>query len=163
MPQRNIVAVYPGSFDPVTFGHLDVIQRASNLFNELVVGIGRNPDKAELFTPQERLAFIEPHIADLKNVRAEVYDGLTIDFVHHCGGRVLVRGIRDFSDLFSEMQQANVNRAIGDIETVFLLTSDQYVLTSSTYVRQIYEMGGGAQRLQRLVPANVLERLAERL
>ncbi|MFQ5805366.1 MAG: pantetheine-phosphate adenylyltransferase [Phycisphaerae bacterium] len=161
---QHIIAVYPGSFDPVTHGHLDVIRRASLLFNELIVGVGRNPDKGELFTPQERLQLLEPHLKDLPNVYAEAYDGLTFDFVRKCGGRVLVRGIRDASDLSSELVQANLNLTVGRVETVFLLTSDQHVLTSSTYVRQIYEMGGGdIERIDRLVPRNVAAALAKKL
>lgn len=161
---QHIIAVYPGSFDPVTHGHLNVIQRASRLFNELVIGVGRNPDKGELFTPQERLELLEPHLAELPNVRAEAYDGLTFDFVRSCHGRVLVRGIRDSSDLSGELLQANLNQAIGQVETVFLLTSDQHVLTSSTYVKQIYEMGGSdIERIERLVPRNVAEALARKL
>lgn len=164
MPHTRITAVYPGSFDPVTHGHLNVIERSSRLFNELVVGIGRNPDKTELFTPTERLDLLTPHIAHLPNVRVETYEGLTIDFVLRCGGRVLVRGIRDASDLSSEMQQANVNQAIGEIETVFLMTSDQYALVSSTFVKQIYELGGGdPTRIHRLVPDNVAEAIAAKL
>ena len=166
MPDRpqHIIAVYPGSFDPVTHGHLDVIRRASQLFNELVVGVGRNPDKGELFTSQDRLRLLEPHLKNFPNVRAEAYDGLTFDFVRKCGGRVLVRGIRDASDLSSELVQANLNLTIGRVETVFLLTSDQHVLTSSTYIRQIYERGGGgAEQIERLVPRNVAEALARKL
>lgn len=164
MPQHRIIAVYPGSFDPVTHGHLNVIERASRLFNELVVGIGQNPDKDELFSQAERLELLEPHVAKLPNVRIEAYDGLTIDFVRRCGGRVLVRGIRDASDLSSEMQQAAVNQAIGGIETVFLMTSDRYALVSSTFVKQIYELGGGhPERVRRLVPDNVAEALAAKL
>lgn len=161
---RPITAVYAGSFDPVTLGHLDVIRRASQLFNYLVVGVGRNPDKGELFTQEERLAMLEPHLRDLPNTRAAAYTGLTTDFVRQCGGQVLVRGIRDFTDLSFEMLQANVNRTIGGVETVFLLTSDQHVLTSSTYIRQIYEMGGGdRERIERLVPPNVVEFLDRKL
>jgi len=165
MPRNGekIIALYPGSFDPVTHGHVDVIRRAARLFNELVIGVGRNPGKEELFTPAERLELLRPHIQRLPNVRAEAYDGLTIDFARQCGARVLVRGIRDVADLSDELQQANVNLAIGDVETVFLLTSDEYVLTSSTYVKQIYEMGGGPQRLRRLVPGNVVRALARKL
>ena len=161
---QHIIAVYPGSFDPVTHGHLNVIRRASLLFNELVVGVGRNPDKSEVFTPTERLELLEPHVKELSNVRAEAYDGLTFDIVRKCGGRVLVRGIRDSSDLSGELLQANLNQAIGQVETIFLLTSDQHVLTSSTYVRQIYEMGGSdVERIERLVPHNVAEALARKL
>src|SRR5512136_2773351 len=141
-PPERIIAVFQGSFDPVTFGHLDVIRRAARLFNRLVVGIGQNPDKEQLFPPQERLALLLPHIADLPNVRAACYAGLTIDFVREVGGHVLVRGIRDMADLNHEVQVANLNRLVGGVETVFILTSDQHALTSSTYIRQIYEMGG---------------------
>ena len=166
MPTRtqHIVAVYPGSFDPVTHGHLDVIRRASQLFNELIVGVGRNPDKGELFTPRERLALLRPHLADLPNVRIEAYGGLTFDFVRKCGGRVVVRGIRDSADLSSELLQANLNLAIGQVETIFLLTRDQHVLTSSTYVKQIYEMGGSdIEQIEHLVPRNVAQALAKKL
>jgi len=162
--KQRIIAVFQGSFDPVTFGHIDVIRRAARLFNQLVVGIGHNPDKEELFTPQERLELLLPHIADLSNVRAATYDGLTIDFVRECGAHVLVRGIRDMADLNHEVQVANLNRLVGGVETVFILTSDQHALTSSTYIRQIYEMGGGdISRIQQLVPPNVAQRLARKL
>lgn len=166
MPQRNahITAVYPGSFDPPTHGHLDIIRRASHLFNQLIVGVGHNPDKEPLFSQDERLKLLAPHFAHLHNVRAEAYEGLTIDFVCGVGGRVLVRGIRDLADLSSELQQANVNLAIGAVDTVFLLASEQYALTSSTYVKQIYQLGGGdATRIKRLVPENVARALAAKL
>jgi pantetheine-phosphate adenylyltransferase len=159
----HIVAMYPGSFDPVTHGHLDVIRRAARLFNSLVVGVGHNPDKAPTFTAEERLAMLRPHLAPLSNVRAEAYDGLTIDFVRRCNARVLVRGIRDVADLSSEVQQAAVNLAIGGIETVFLMTSDQHVLTSSTYVKQIYELSHDVDRIRRLVPDNVAKMLMKKL
>ncbi len=159
-----MIAVYPGSFDPVTHGHLDVIRRASRLFNQLIVGVGLNPDKASTFTQRERIELLKPHLANLPNTRAEAYDGLTIDFVRQCNAQVLVRGIRDVADLSDEVQQANLNLAIGGVETVFLLTSDQHVLTSSTYVKQIYELGGGdVARLERLIPANAARALAEKL
>jgi len=160
----HIVALYPGSFDPVTLGHLDVIRRAARIFNELVIGIGRNPGKETLFSPQERLDLLAPHLAEFGNVRAEAYDGLTFDFVRKCGARVIVRGIRDTTDLSNEILQANLNLAIGNVDTVFLLTRDQHVLTSSTYIKQIYEMGGGdLARIERLVPRNVAEALANKL
>ena len=160
----EIVAVYPGSFDPVTHGHLDVIRRAAGLFNKLVVGVGVNPGKEELFTLEERLGLLGPHLRGLPNVSVESYDGLTIDFVRRCAGRVLVKGIRDLTDLSHELQQANVNLTVGGVETVFLLTSDQHVVTSSTYIKQIYELGGGdPERIKRLVPPNVAQRLSEKL
>lgn len=162
--KRHVIAVYQGSFDPVTFGHLDVIRRGALVFNELVVGIGKNPEKEQLFTPEERLELLRPHIAEYDNVRAATYAGLTIDFVRRCGAHVLLRGIRDMADLNNEVQLANLNRMIGDVETVFMLTSDQHVLTSSKYIRQIYEMGGGdLARIEQLVPPNVAQRLAQKL
>jgi pantetheine-phosphate adenylyltransferase len=161
---KGVVAVYPGSFDPVTFGHLDIIQRAARLFNEVVVGVGINPNKQELFTPEERSDLIAPHIAGLANVRVATYSGLTIDFVRQCAGSVLLRGIRDVNDLSHELQQANVNMMIGAIETIFMLTGDEYVLTSSTYIKQIYEMGGGKHApIQRLVPPNVVAAMEHKL
>lgn len=160
----NTVAVYQGSFDPVTYGHLDIIRRASTLFDRLIVGIGKNPAKTEMFTPHERLEMLNPHLADLPNVTAATYDGLTIDFVRECNAGVLLRGIRDMADLSNEVQLANLNRLVGGVETVFMLASDQHVLTSSTYIKQIYEMGGGDRaRIEQLVPPNVAERLAAKL
>lgn len=162
--ERNTIAVYQGSFDPVTYGHLDVIRRAARLFNQLIVGIGVNPDKEEFFSSQERLEMLLPHIEDLPNVRAATYDGLTIDFVRECKAHVLLRGIRDMADLSNEVQLANLNRLVGSVETVFMLASDQHVLTSSRYIKQIYEMGGGdLGRIAQLVPPNVAQRLAEKL
>lgn len=166
MPRNNqhVIAVYPGSFDPVTHGHLDVIRRAAAIFNELVVGVGTNPNKDELFPQAERVDLLAEHVAQFKNVRIEAYGGLTIHFAKACGASVLVRGIRDISDFSDEIQQASLNRAIGDVETVFLLTSEQHIITSSTYVKQIYELGGGeAALVERLVPPNVAVRLSERL
>lgn len=165
MTDRDLhtIAVYPGSFDPVTNGHIDVMRRAARLFNELVIGVGRNPDKEAMFSAPERVALVEPHVRDLCNVRVEAYEGLTIDFVRQCNGCVIIRGIRDLADLSDELQQANLNLMIGQVETVFLMTSDQHVLTSSTYVKQIYELGGGAERLSRLVPENVVRALAAKL
>lgn len=160
----QIAAVYQGSFDPVTYGHLDVIRRGARIFNELIVGIGQNPEKEQLFTPDERLELLRPNIADLPNVRAATYDGLTIDFVRRCGAHVLLRGIRDMADLSNEVQLANLNRMVGSVETVFMMTSDQHVLTSSTYIKQIYLLGGGDRaRIEQLVPPNVAQRLAEKL
>ena len=162
---HEITAVYAGSFDPVTLGHLDVIRRAARLFNKLIVGVGRNPDKSEVFTQSERIALLEPHLRELPNTQAQAYEGLTSEFVRNIGGSVIVRGIRDFTDLSFELLQANVNMAIGGVDTVFLLTSDRHVLTSSTYIKQIFEMGGGRRRalVERLVPPNVAQALEEKL
>lgn len=163
-PTGATVALYAGSFDPVTHGHLDLIRRAARLFNALIIGVGTNPEKSGLFSQRERLKLLAPHIDVMPNVRAEAYDGLTVDFARRCGAQVLIRGIRNMTDLGSELQQANVNMSIGDVDTVFLLTTDQYVMTSSTYIRQIYEMGGGdRERVLRLVPENVADALSRKL
>lgn len=166
MPNQpgRIIAVYPGSFDPVTFGHLDIIRRSARLFGEVICGIGINPKKEELFSPDERLALLEPHLAEFGNVRAAKYHSLTIDFCRQVGGSVLLRGIRDVNDLSHELRQANVNMMIGGVETIFMLTSDQNVLTSSTYLKQIYEMSGGENApIHRLVPENVVAALSQKL
>lgn len=166
MPQskKPVVAIYPGSFDPVTNGHLDIIRRASAMFDELIVGVGENPEKRSWFSQRERIEMLRPHLAQLRNARAEAYTGLTVDFVRRCGGRFLLKGIRDQIDLSDELHQANVNLLAGDVETLFLMTSDQHVLTSSTYIKQLYELGGSdLERLQRLVPANVLARLDQKM
>lgn len=166
MPSKleRIAAVYAGSFDPVTLGHLDLIKRAVALFNELIVGVGQNPQKRPLFSAAERIEMIRPHLPAGHNVRIESYEGLTINFARQVGARVLVRGIRDMADFSDELQQANLNRAIGHIETVFLLASDAHMVTSSTYIRQIFELGGGdREQIERLVPANVADALARKL
>jgi pantetheine-phosphate adenylyltransferase len=165
MPHREerIIALYAGSFDPVTHGHLDIVHRAAGLFNELIVGIGDNPDKKPLFTAEERLRLMEPHLP-ARGVKAAAYTGLTVDFARQIGARVMVRGIRDMMDFADELHQANINRVIGHIETVFLLASDRHMVTSSTYIRQIFELGGGdREQIERLVPANVARALRTRL
>ena len=160
----NTVAIFPGTFDPITQGHLDIIKRASRLFDELVIGIGRNPEKLIIFSVEERLEMIRELVRDMDNVRVEGYDGLTVEFAVAMGAKVIVRGIRDSVDLRGELQAANTNLIVGDIETVFLMTSDQYALTSSTLIKQIVEIGGyDPERLARLVPGCVADRLRRRI
>lgn len=154
------VAIFPGSFDPITNGHVDIIERASQVFGSLIVAVGRNPEKAELFNPDERVAMIRELIGDSPNVTVESYEGLTIDFALRVNAGVIVRGIRDGVDLRDELSAANTNLIVGQIETVFLLAAERYALTSSTFIKQIVEMGGGdTDRLSSLVPKAVLERL----
>lgn len=164
MPNRNPrIAVFPGAFDPITNGHVDIIRRAAGLFDEVIVAVGHNPEKAELFTPQERVEMVLANVDDVNNVRVQSYDGLTIDFVRSAGAKVILRGIRDSVDLRSELQAANTNLIVGDVETVFLMATDQHALTSSSLIKQIVSLGGyEPKRLARLVPANVAEMLRER-
>lgn len=161
--RRSIRAVFPGTFDPITHGHLDVIKRARDFVDELIVAIGHNPEKRELFTAAERVEMMRELIGDLPRVRIETYEGLTAEFVRRVGAQMIIRGIRDNVDLHFELQQANVNMAVGGVETVFLLTRDQFALISSTYIKQIVELGcQDTERLSRLVPPNVAERLRQK-
>lgn len=161
MAKRRI-AVFPGQFDPITNGHLDVIRRGVQLFDELIVAVGINPDKRELFTLSERVEIIEGLIRGLGGVRVQQYTGLTVDFVRSVGATVLLRGIRDVSDLRYEFQLAMANRAVGDVETVFIMTGDQYALTSSSLIRQVVALGGDVRSLRTILPEKVVERLHEK-
>jgi pantetheine-phosphate adenylyltransferase len=157
-------AVFPGSFDPITNGHLDIIERASRLFGRVVVAVGHNPAKTEVFSPSERVAMIRGLVAQHENVAVDSYEGLTIDFVRAAGGDLIVRGIRDTIDVRDELQAANTNLIVGGVETVFLMASDRYALTSSTFIKQIVSMGGEeSARLSSLVPTSVLQQLREKL
>lgn len=158
------VVIFPGMFDPVTHGHLDIIRRASRLYKKLIVAVGDNPLKAEVFTLDERRSMLVEHIADLHNIEVLTYTGLTVEFARRIGAGVILRGIRDNVDLHAELEIATTNFIIGDIETVFLMTSGQHILTSSTLIKQIVEIGNyDTQHLSRLVPLDVARRLEERL
>lgn len=153
------LAVFPGQFDPITRGHLDIIRRGAKLFDELIVAVGVNPDKRELFTIDERVEMIRELMTDLPNVSCRKFSGLTANFVKSTGATAILRGIRDVSDLRYEFQLALANRAVGGVETVFIMTGDQYALTSSSLIRQIVTLGGDATQLAPLVPDSVVNRL----
>ncbi len=158
------IAIFPGMFDPVTHGHLDIIARASRLYAKLLVAVGDNPLKEEVFTPQQRLEMLAEHTSHLSNVEVQTYSGLTVEFARSVRAGVILRGIRDTVDLHAELEIATANRIIGDIETVFMVTSGEHVLTSSTLIKQIVEIGQyDAAHLARLVPLDVAKRLEERL
>lgn len=165
MPKRGPdIAVFPGSFDPVTYGHLDIIERAAKLFDDLVVAVGINPAKEQVFTSDERREMVEAHTRKCGNVRVQTFDGLTVEFAKQIGARVILRGIRDNVDLHAELELATANRIIGGVETVFLMTSGQHILTSSTLIKQIVEIGTyDLEHLSRLIPPDVAKRLGERL
>lgn len=156
------IAVFPGQFDPITNGHLDVIRRGTRLFDELIVAVGINPDKRGLFTMDERVEMIGELLRGTPGVRVERYTGLTVDFVRDAGATVILRGIRDVSDLRNEFQLALANRAVGDVETVFIMTGDQYALTSSSLIRQVVSLGGDVRSLGGILPAVVVKRLEEK-
>jgi pantetheine-phosphate adenylyltransferase len=161
---RSIRAVFPGTFDPITNGHLDIIRRATLLADELIVAVGHNPEKQALFSDEERVEMVRELTADIPGVRVEAYRGLTGDFVQQTHADIIIRGIRDNVDLHYELQQANINLAIANVETVFLLTRDQFSLLSSTYIKQIVELGyQDLERLSRIVPVSVARRLRDKL
>ena len=157
-------AIFPGMFDPVTHGHLDIILRAAKLFPRLIVAVGDNPLKTEVFTSHERRDMVLEHTQDLTNVEVHTYSGLTVEFARSVGAGIILRGIRDAVDLHQELEIATTNLIIGGIETVFLMTSRQHILTSSTLIRQIVQIGRyDSDHLSRLVPLDVARRLEERL
>jgi pantetheine-phosphate adenylyltransferase len=156
------IGVFPGQFDPITKGHLDVIKRGVMLFDELIVAVGVNPDKREMFTLDERVEIIGELLEDIPSTRVEKYTGLTADFVRSAKATAILRGIRDVSDLRYEFQLALANRAVGGVETVFIMTGDQYALTSSSLIRQIVSLGGDVKQLSAVLPGNVVQRLREK-
>jgi pantetheine-phosphate adenylyltransferase len=159
-PKR--IAVFPGQFDPITKGHLDVIRRGVGLFDELIVAVGINPEKRELFSIDERVEIIRSLLRGVRGARAEKYTGLTVDFVRKAHATAILRGIRDVSDLRYEFQLAMANRAVGGVETAFIMTGDQHALTSSSLIRQIVALGGDLKQLQGLLPDLVIRRLRQK-
>ena len=160
-PQHKI-GVFPGQFDPITNGHLDVIRRGVRLFDELIVAVGINPEKRELFTLEERVAMIRTLLKDDRGVRVERFTGLTVVFVRGARATAILRGIRDVSDLRYEFQLALANRAVGGVETVFIMAGDQFALTSSSLIRQVVALGGDVGQLKGLLPDLVVDQLREK-
>ncbi len=154
--------VYPGSFDPITKGHLDIIRRAAGLCQQLTIGIGRNSRKAGLFSEAERIGFIEEGLADLENVEVRVFSGLIVDFAHELGAEVLVRGLRNGGDFEFEMALAVTNRSlVHGIETLFLVASPEYAFVSSSLIKEIVRHGGDATRyVSAAVQAGLRQKLA---
>jgi pantetheine-phosphate adenylyltransferase len=158
-------AVYAGSFDPVTLGHVDIIRRGARIFDRLTVGVGINPEKQPLFTPEERITLMSEVLRDLPNVDVVGFEGLTVDFVRNCGAAVMLRGIRTVSDLEAEFTMTLANRALAPgIETVFLMASEKFSHISSTLIKQIARMGheAAANNLAEFVPKRVIVPLLEK-
>jgi pantetheine-phosphate adenylyltransferase len=153
----KITAIYPGSFDPVTNGHLDLIERASKLFHHLVVAVLINPEKDPLFSLQERVEMLDLVVASLPNVEVDTFDGLLVDYARSKDARVLLRGIRAVSDYEYELQMALMNRQLEpELETVFMLPAEAFSYLSSRLVREVARLGGSVKGL---VPAVVEERI----
>ena len=161
--QRNkkVIAIYPGSFDPVTNGHLDLIARAAMIFDKVVVAVTRNPDKDALFEVKERVEMLEAVTFDWKNVEVDVFDGLLVDFARSRGAGVILRGIRAVSDYEYELQMAMMNRKLeSQIETVFMLPAEAYSFVSSRLVKELARLRGP---IKGFVPALVEQRLRDKL
>lgn len=163
------VAMFPGSFDPITYGHLDVIRRGRRLFDELVVAVGRNPGKHPLFSPEERVEMVRQLVSQLvqeepgeARVRVDSFAGLTVDFARDVGATILLRGIRNLSDLQSEVQQALTNRQVAGLETAFIVAGQDFAYTSSSLIKQITAMGKDLKPLRTMVPPLVVQLLREK-
>jgi len=158
MAKKFVRAIFPGSFDPITNGHLDVVSRGMKLFDELVIAVGRSPIKNQLFTPEERVEMIAELITGMPGVSVEPFEGLTVKYAARKKADVILRGLRSLTDVQYEFQLAMTNRAVAGIETIFIMTSEQYGFTSSTLIREIASLGGD---LSNLIPKTVHERLKQ--
>jgi len=153
-------AVCPGSFDPVTYGHLDIVGRAARLFDQVTVAVLVNSGKRSLFSIDERLAMLREVTADLPGIRIEVFEGLLVDFCRERGIDAIVKGLRAVTDFDYELQMAQMNSRLADVETVFVPTSPEWSFLASSLVKEVAGHGGDVSGL---VPPSVLTRLLERL
>ena len=153
-------AIYPGSFDPVTFGHLDVIRRASELFDEVIVGVLHNSQKSPLFSVEERVNILEKATKDMPNVTVKAFEGLSVNFARENHAQVIVRGLRAVTDFEFELQMAQTNRVLAkDVDTMFLTTSLEYAYLSSTTVKEAAYFGAD---ISKFAPEYVVEKVREK-
>lgn len=154
------IAVYPGSFDPVTKGHIDIIERAACLFDRVIVAVFQNPTKTPLFTREERVAMLQSVTGHLPNVVIDSFNGLLVDYVKKRGASVVVRGLRVMSDFENEFLMALTNRKLNDdLETVFLMTNSKYSFLSSSVVKEIALFGGSTEDLDDFLPLEIAEQV----
>jgi pantetheine-phosphate adenylyltransferase len=159
MPES--LAIYPGSFDPITNGHLDLIERARRVFGSLIVAVLTNPDKLPLFTVMERVEMLQEATAGMPNVAVDTFGGLLVEYAKQKGAGIILRGIRAFTDYEYELQMAIMNRKLEpSIETVFLVPAESYTYVSSRLVREIFQNGGSVKGL---VPPLVEDRLHQKV
>ena len=156
----SLTALCPGTFDPVTHGHIDIVERASRLFDTVVVAVVENPAKEALFAPEERVTMLKEAVGGLKNVEVESFSGLLVDYAARRDARIIVKGLRAVSDFDYELQMAQMNHHLAGVETCFVPTSPKWSYLSSSLVKEI--AGYGAD-VRGLVPVNVRERLREKL
>jgi pantetheine-phosphate adenylyltransferase len=168
MPSKHL-AIYPGSFDPITYGHLDVIARGRQLFDELIVAVGRNPGKDPLFSADERVEMAKTLVAEMLRANPEgapvtvkSFSGLTVDFAKKHNAAALLRGVRNLSDLQYEVQQAVTNREVAGLETAFVVAGQSFAYTSSSLIRQIAAMSDDLSKLSTMVPPLVAEKLRQK-
>lgn len=155
------IAIYPGSFDPVTLGHLDIIKRSAQIFDQVIIGVLNNTAKTPLFSLKERVNMLKDTITDLENVSVESFDGLLVDFVKQKNTNVIIRGLRALTDFDLEMQMAQSNRMVApDVDTVFLSTSLQYSYLSSSTVKEYARYG---VELKEFVPECVIPKLLDKM
>ena len=155
-------ALYAGTFDPITYGHLDVARRACQLFDQVVLAVAQNEAKTPWFTPEERIELIKENIRELPNASVCLLEGLTIDFAGKIGACALIRGLRAVSDFDFEFQMAQMNRHLDEsIETIFLMPSQRYFYTSSTLVKQVCNVKN-TDRIARFIPQNVIEAMRQK-
>lgn len=159
-------AVYVGSFDPLTLGHLDIIARGARIFERLTLGIGINPDKAALFDTAQRIELCRAAVIDLPNVEVTAFEGLAVEFVRECGSRVLLRGVRSLTDIDAEFTMSLANRVLDkDIESVFLMSGERYNHVSSSLIKQIARMSKGnvRERLKDFLPEVIIDPLLKQM
>ena len=150
------IAVYPGSFDPITLGHQNVVRRASRMFDRLIVGVGVNIEKRLMFDPEERMELVRGATADLENIEVRTFDGLAVDFVRRCGASVMIRGVRPITDIPAELTMMMANRRLApEIETLFMLADGELAHVSSSIIKQIAPLADDEQ-LAKFVPKNVI-------
>ena len=155
------IGVYPGSFDPVTFGHLDIIRRASILFDQIVVGVLHNSAKSPLFSVEERVKILTKATKDIPNVEVKAFEGLSVNFARENHAQVIVRGLRAVTDFEYELQMAQTNRVLApDVDTVFLTTSLEYAYLSSTIMKEVARFGGD---ISKFAPPEVLEAVRRKM
>ena len=155
------IAIYPGSFDPVTNGHLDIIERTAAIFDKVIVAILINSNKKPTFTIEERMDMLKAATSHIKNVQIEFFDGLLVDFVKEKGARVIVKGLRAISDFEYEFQMAMLNKSVEpEIETLFMMTSNKYSYLSSSIVKELGRLGAS---LDDLVPEKIMDNVINKL
>ena len=154
-------AVYPGTFDPVTYGHLDVIKRGSKIFDELIVSVGHNPLKKPIFTVEERMDMLSKNTREIQNTKVDCFEGMLTDYMEKMQTNIILRGIRTVSDFEYEFQRALTNRVLKtDIETVFIMASQEYSFLNSSLIKEVVSLGGD---ISKFVPSDVEKLLRQKL